>query len=934
MKERILKRLREHDPLLYQELRENSLKLRISTIHSFCFSLVRRFAPLLGLDPGLEVLTDDATLWESAKYDTLMRIAEGEADPPSYHRLLELVTRDQVQGWPKLSQSLNLLFENRTAILRSRVASIDQVKLRQIAQGLRDDPLGKKLIPEFERLFPDDLSPEDLQTVYQILEENRDCYLTNNGCPRKQRCTPEQRLFNARLAEYRRYILTALYYQQFGQTFTLFRDRFLNAYESAKLEKGQVDYDDMELLALQLLTEHEEWQNILYAFDEQTDHLLVDEFQDTSFLQWGIIDKLTEEWRSGAGAKTELGIEPTIFIVGDDKQSIYMFRGANVEVFAHASTKLSEWLGPNRLERLEPRENYRSLQTIIDFNNGLFSKLMAAPPEAPPWQTRYLPFERRRNNDAPGLVEIILDRFEGKADECRTREAEIICRRIRQFVNSESPFLVYERQVDKSETARPCRFSDIAILIRHRTNLPHLEQALRQAGIPFLILGGTGFYQEPEVQYAIQLLRFLVDPSDDLALYTTLRGPLFNIPERELLLANQGTGISFWSRLQQPGANCQQLADAVVQLSDWLGLVTYQPLSAILNRAFQEQQLWQRCWEPQRQANLRKFLALIEEKETTGIHPLRIIAELEQAGDTESKADVRTEGQNAVQILTVHAAKGLQFPIVIHPGLNRELLRNKKSGEALVIEETAPEEVLVSHIPDSEVRRHNELHQTHLEKQLEEEKRIFYVACTRAQDALILTGTWNDKTLQDTPLAWLRDYLGLKETETGFTTDVTIAGLVCLRSEEVPEPPPVTLEQPKPKEPGRQLITKVKPLPRRIRQITRNIPKDYRHPSPEWLGLGDVIHALLQWISEQPAMPNNVAIEKEAERLLLVHGLNPAGIRQVMEQLSRLNQHPEIRAVIMPRPDARSEMPVMAYIGGTLYTGRIDRVIITDKEIF
>ena len=98
-------------------------------------------------------------------------------------------------------------------------------------------------------------------------------------------------------------------------------------------------------MTYEALASHPEWQNILYSFDEHTDHILVDEFQDTNSIQWQIIDKLTEEWRSGLGSKRSKGKTPTIFLVGDDKQSIYLFRGANAGVFEEAKNRLSEWLG-------------------------------------------------------------------------------------------------------------------------------------------------------------------------------------------------------------------------------------------------------------------------------------------------------------------------------------------------------------------------------------------------------------------------------------------------------------------------------------------------------------------------------------------------------------------------------------------------------------
>ncbi|KKM75746.1 hypothetical protein LCGC14_1387130 [marine sediment metagenome] len=119
----------------------------------------------------------------------------------------------------------------------------------------------------------------------------------------------------------------------------------LTRYRRKKAAQHLLDYNDLELLAYKALSLGSQSHNILYSFDEHTDHLLVDEFQDTNSLQWMIIDKLTEEWRSGLGAKRSGGVRPTIFLVGDEKQSIYLFRGANVSVFREAGDKLTRWMG-------------------------------------------------------------------------------------------------------------------------------------------------------------------------------------------------------------------------------------------------------------------------------------------------------------------------------------------------------------------------------------------------------------------------------------------------------------------------------------------------------------------------------------------------------------------------------------------------------------
>jgi ATP-dependent helicase/nuclease subunit A len=685
----------------------------------------------------------------------------------------------------------------------------------------------------------------------------------------------------------------------------------------------------------------------------------VDEFQDTSFLQWGIIDKLTEEWRSGEGAKSDLGIKPTIFIVGDEKQSIYMFRDAKVEVFAEAANKLERWVGKDQLERETLEKNYRSLQSIIDFNNALFSELMSpfssspAPPPPPPpapWRTRYAPFTRARKNADPGRVELILARSDENAPERRKLEADLVARRIQSLVSGASPLTVYDRNPDPNgpEIARPCEYKDIAILIRSRNLLAPIEDALREAGIPFLVLGGSGFYEEDEVRYLRSLLSFLIDPTDDVALYVTLRGPFFDVPEHELFLASSASSDSsptpaprpltpalfLWDRMQ--ASTCPKVGEAVAALRNWLGRVHKEPLARILSRAIEERKVWTRFWEPQREANVRKFLTIIEDLEASGEHPLRILNAIEQAGADEAKADVRVEDMPGVQILTVHAAKGLQFPVVFLPGLDATIRSASASGDKLVVEETSPEEVRVSYIPDSGIRREHPLHREYVEKEYEEEKRVFYVACTRARDAMFLTGTWNERTLRKTRLEWLVQHLGLRETETGFALDPPLPSVTCCAAADIPgSVPPAPVARDRESRPLRRVSPPFSVLPPpSIRSVTRNLPRDFRQHGDESIGLGEVIHKLLEEISNGNLTASSSQLTAEIQRLLRLAGL-PFSLSAFIEStVHSLMSNVAVWDIIKPQPDSLAELPIMHRdASGTVLTGRIDRVIVADDEV-
>jgi len=997
MKERIFGRLEKEDPALHKVLRDDVLKLRISTIHSFCLSLVSRFAPLLDLDPRVDVLSDTMTAWESAKYDVLMRVAEDERSSKDYAELVDLVTRNQMQGWGKLSELLDSLFAKRVAVQRGRMVGAE-AGIAEAASRLRANPIGRARIDGYSRLFPRSLEGSGLDEVFRLLEEHADVYRTGSGTPRIRGCDEKEQAWNQEMCAYRDLVATAVWEAEFGRALAMFQQRFLAHYTQAKRAAAFVDYDDMEYLAWQVLRNEEEWQNILHAFDEHTDHILVDEFQDTSFLQWGIIDKLTEEWRSGEGAKTDRSIKPTIFIVGDEKQSIYMFRDAQVEVFATAADKIELWVGKDQLERETLTRNFRSLQSIIDFNNALFSRLMSPTSEIPPspsappstsglhpsslilhpsasspspqspapspcpWQTRYAPFTRERKNDNPGRVELILARSDENVAERRKLEAALIAKRILSIVSSPQPLppdprplTVYDKEGDV-EVGRACALRDIAILIRSRNQLPAIEQTLRDAGIQFLVLGGSGFYEEDEVRYLRSLLSFLADPTDDVSLYVTLRGPFFDVPERDLFFANCGSAFDvrssaldvrqfLWDRIRSSAL--PDLAAPVAALDNWLARVHQEPLARILSHALDERKVWARFWEPQREANVRKFLTIIEDMEADGNHPLRLLNALEQAGADEAKADVRADDVSGVQVLTVHAAKGLQFPVVFLPGLDAGIRSAGSSGDKLVVEEVSQDEVQVSYIPDAAIRREHPLHREFVAKEYEEEKRVFYVACTRARDALFLTGTWNERAQKKTRLEWLVQSLGLHETEHGFALEPSLPGVACITPDDIPEvqpAAPVVKEGPKPQAASRKLSPlrpsapgtlaplNPRPLPS-VRSVTRNLAIDFQRFGEDSVGLGDLIHRLLEEISNGTLTTAPQPLTAEIQRLLRLAGLDLSLFTNLQSAISNLQSEVAVWEVIRPQPSSHAELPIMYTDAGTTFTGRIDRVIVTETEV-
>ncbi|NWF53005.1 MAG: UvrD-helicase domain-containing protein [Nitrospirae bacterium] len=703
--------------------------------------------------------------------------------------------------------------------------------------------------------------------------------------------------------------------------------RCLKHYSEKKKERHLVDYDDLELLAYEALNSNPDWMNILYSFDEHTDHILIDEFQDISSLQWKIIDKLTEEWRSGRGSKRESGKTPTVFLVGDEKQSIYLFRGANVSLFHEAKKRLSVWLGDEYLFE-EIKENYRSLPAITEFVNSLFKRLMQ-PSEFESWRTRYAHFVATRQGD--GHVELILlDSCENTKDS-REKEASILVKRIQSLVNK---YEIYDE-----DKIRSCIYGDMAILLRRRTHLSILEDALRRHNIPFVILKGIGFYDEPEVALLRELLSFLIDTKDDFSLFCILRSPLFNIDYKTLFnIIDNKVGISLFEKLQntiplnptlikdeEEDIMAHRLYKAYNLISRWIERIESLPLAVLLEEILSDTNGWQYFWEKQRYVNIKKFLRLIEQFDSRGLSLLEIREKLIKARQGEEpKANINTEGMNAVKIMTVHAAKGLEFPIVFLPSLEED---NTPKSKSIVIDEEDGS-IFIAYEEDSNKRKKREIFQKRKEKEIEEEKRLFYVSVTRAKDFLCMLGSQKKDEKPTGRLAYIVENLEhisslkvINESELNNFYSVSASKSII------------------PEESSEHYVSGplyTKPLlyePRlKWKDVTEEIDIKAKH-GHDWILLGKVFHKLFEEISM--GMLDTDRIEKRARTLLRLEKYDKNGLNNIINiiksDFDKLSESGYIKDIISFRKDSYVELPFIYQKGKTIFRGRIDRIILKDN---
>jgi ATP-dependent helicase/nuclease subunit A len=792
----------------------------ITTIHGFCSRLLHEFPVEANIDPQFVLLDQhqSAMLLEAAVEASLTEfINSGE----------EWITRLTVgMGRGLLAQSLAdahracrdvgiSLDEVAEQTSRSH-ATIDDYqatlsRLETEMGGLlampRSTPAAAARRARLELAWPALHSllqtipgPESLAEYCQAIEDFRQARPSATGSFAGRIKALDELIWEKPLKGRVPQICFDLFAKDYAAAFIKVLRRIAERLEEDKARLAALDFDDLQLRVLKLLSEHPE---ALARIAQRFKFFLVDEFQDTNRLQRDLMTKLALTHSQRAN----------LFIVGDRKQSIYGFRGADVSVFGEMTAGLEAAGGASKPLHL----NFRSQPPLIDFFNVLFEKLFQ-PSEACEQKDRgqlgYVEHERSRaeraSQDTPPLIEMLVDVAPADKNDPRSqqspreRDAEQLAQRIISLVRDPESENQLQSNLDRKIGREPSaqsntprfEFRDIALLFRAMTDVPAYEAAFRRAGIPSLTVQGKGFYDREEISDMIQLLRFLDNRTDELALAAVLRSPLCGVSDNALLALRCGPlvpGAREQGRLKKKRGvrklfhalrhqdQIQFIADeerpvlnrAAVLLTQLLARRNRYGIAELLRFALAETEyltIIAASFEgAQRLANVEKLVRLAESFEKSGTHLIRdfvrFVEDFEKVGGREGEGQI-DESADAVRMMTIHQAKGLEFPVVIIPDLQREL-RTRDSWYVL-----DPNRGLSLQIPDGRGFRVTGLTFQQLCDRAAlrdefESMRLLYVAATRAEDRLLLSGATKDLkslcTKRDNWLAWIWQGLGMGE---------------------------------------------------------------------------------------------------------------------------------------------------------------------------
>jgi len=747
-----------------ENLRRRLVSANISTIHSFCRHILKEFAPEAGLDANFNTI-DQVTakeLIDQTIEEVTANLINDENESEKIKYLIRLFgSRDF------LKQQLNYLLQQRRHLIKLKKRIYNATE-KEIA-GIIDTLFEKG----FKDIFADDLNitlkyieiinkaiiesgkeneltadvtaylemlknEEDFRKSFLILDKLRQALLTTSGKRTlrekgyagkiAKEYPDEVNFINNFFADIRSINISGKTDKanlELAKTAKVLLSVFKTVhdlYSRKKKAKGYLDFEDM-LLYTQKILEQDEVKNYL---SDKFQYLMIDEYQDTNELQYEIFMPMLDSLRKG-----------NLFVVGDEKQSIYMFRDAELEIFNQTKKDISESGGKSGLLSLP--HSFRLAPNILLFTNELFKNLFASPDE------KFNEVEHKelicaRGEDAGGNIEFLL------SDDESASESEMLAAKILELANS-----------GEGKKA----FGDIAILSRKRTSFAELERVLIKYDIPFTLIGGKGYYQRQIIYDIYNYLSFMLSQKNDAALVGILRSPFFTLSDRVIYQISHEKGASYFHKLKSFSVRQNEISKIISTLEDHIKIAKTSDLTHLIRTILKDSGYWgvisKRKNADQEIANLEKLLNISLKFSKQSFRTLYdFVNYLGEAIDTlsdEGQADIAAT-ENKVKIMTLHQSKGLEFDTLFLYSCNDTTGDDSiKSGKVVVDKNFG----ILTKVPVDNsyfqqfqtppvVGLYNYIAKR---KQAAENKRLLYVGVTRAINNLIITATVKSGKLRE-----------------------------------------------------------------------------------------------------------------------------------------------------------------------------------------
>jgi ATP-dependent exoDNAse (exonuclease V) beta subunit len=751
----------------------------VSTIHGFCADLLRERPVEARIDPSFSVLTEGqaSQLFDEAFADWLQRelgrpsegvrrslrrksfqrFGQDEDDDAPIARLKRagrelLEWRDHPARWTRpdgftrdadidhLLDGIGTLCAATEGAISPRDPLARAVEiLRRTWQDIR--PLRERGIPDYDGWEA---------ALCALASDERDLRAGRRSAGQFSKAISNQQVIEARDALVDRLVdfrnaadadLAALVHEALGEAIAL--------YEARKVRAGAVDFLDLLIRARDLVRDD---ADVRRDFQRRFRYLLVDEFQDTDPLQAELLMRLASDGGADPGAPfVDLRVRPgALFIVGDPKQSIYRFRRADVGVYR----AICEALEAQGATRVRLRTSFRSVPAIQRAVNAAFRVHMTG--DRASLQADYVELHPARDDEPSQPAVVALPVPHPLSDRGNVTQAAIgasLPTAIGEFVRwlvSESGYTVPDEHAapgaDGVAPRRPVRAGDVCLLFRRFLDFQHditrdYVEELESRGVPHLLVGGKAFHEREEVDALRTALTAIEWPDDALSVFATLRGPFFAVPEEELF-AWHGRGFGFRPHHVPSGAppDLANVAEALATLAELSRLRNHRPVADTIGRLLEATRahagfvLWR--GGEQVLANVLQIAELARRYEAGGGLSFRgFVDELREAGERAPtpEAPIVEEGTDGVRLMTVHKAKGLEFPVVILADIGCRLSRDDASRYLDTARGLAA--IRLAGWTPTDLRDHN-LEEAARDRA--EGVRLAYVAATRARDLLVV----------------------------------------------------------------------------------------------------------------------------------------------------------------------------------------------------
>lgn len=749
--ERILAELDFGKRKKLEEIRRQLVSANISTIHSFCINILREFSPEAEIDPNFSVI-----------------------DQTTANEIFQLCIEDSINANiknPETSEDLKFIiryFGSKKAFVAQLENSLNQKNtIDQISKKLylrSDNEIALYFRQEFETVFDKIFSAKISETItnlkiindfvlkqnninkYAVETENLLSHFTANlssvnkikflkqfvGSALTKECTVRKPGYlNKGREEYQNRIemINSLFLElqplfsfdegnkheielaRIGKAYLKIFNSVNKLYTDRKKQKGYLDFEDLLIFVQQVLLK-EEVQTYL---QKKFRYIMIDEYQDTNELQYEIFMPILNNLRSG-----------NLFVVGDEKQSIYMFRNAELEVFNKTKKDIESTDKPGR--QLSLPHSFRMSPALILFINKIFSNLFSNPDQFFN-EVEYNELICAKSENEIGKVELLISETENEASE-----SDLVAEKILKLLHDNEAEL-----------------KDIAILCRKRDSFAELEKVFVKKNIPYSIIGGKGFYQRQTIYDIYNYLSFLLKRENDSALTGILRSPFFNISDLQLYKISLCEGNTFYEKLKYCSENNSGLKEIYNKLNENLLIASSTEIYSLIRKILLESGYWaviaSKKNSSQEIANVEKLLLLARaftKKSFKNLYDFTVsMRESIEDHEDEGQAQI-TRDENSVKILTIHQAKGLEFKAVFLYNCNDTVKDNSVKSKSLLCDKNYG---VIAKVPTDEnyfnkydtapiVSLYNYII---YRKNLAEIKRLLYVGLTRAKNYLFIS---------------------------------------------------------------------------------------------------------------------------------------------------------------------------------------------------